>query len=362
MSIYKKIGFFSAFIIPSLVIGGYYMGGIWNFITVIFVFVCIPIIDALVGKDGENVEDNVLPIIAEEFYYRFVLYIWVYMQFAFLIWGCSIIANQNMTILEYVGFMMGFPLVTGGVGITVAHELGHKKSTLERFYAKSLLMTTCYMHFYIEHNRGHHVHVGTPKDPATSRKGEHFYSFWIRTVRDSYLSAWRLEFERMQKKGLAKFSLQNDMIWFTLAPMLLCTLLTMIFSFYKGQVIWDIPLFFFIQSILGFSLLEAVNYIEHYGILRKEIAPNKYEKVNTLHSWNANQLISNFFLFQLQRHSDHHAFAHKRYQVLKHIEESPQLPAGYPSMILMALVPPLWFKVMDRKLEDWEKARQIAMV
>lgn len=355
MSVYKKIGFFSAFIIPALVIAGYYLGGAWNFSTVVFVFVLIPIIDQIVGKDAENVEDSVVFQVAEEFYYRFILYVWVYVQLAFLAWGCYIVAQQNMTSLEYMGFILGFPLVTGGIGITVAHELGHKKSKLERFYAKVLLMTTCYMHFYIEHNRGHHVHVGTPKDPATSRRGENFYAFWVRTVRDSYLNAWRLEFERMSRKGLSKFSLQNDMIWFTLLPILLCAILTAVFSLPQGGILWDIPIFFFIQSILGFSLLEAVNYIEHYGIVRKEIAPNKYEKVNTLHSWNANQLISNFFLFQLQRHSDHHAFAHKRYQVLKHVEESPQLPAGYPSMILLALVPPLWFKVMDKKLDEWKQ-------
>jgi alkane 1-monooxygenase len=354
MSIWKKIGFFCAFIIPALTLVGYYLGGAWNFITIVFVFVVIPIIDEWVGKDSENVPENLAPIISEEAYYRFVLYFWSIVQFAFLFWSIYVIAQQDMTTWEYLGFCLSVPLVTGGIGITVAHELGHKKEKLERFLAKMLLMTTCYMHFYIEHNRGHHVHIGTPKDPATSRKDEHFYAFWLRTVKDSYLSAWDLEFERMKKKGLPKFSWHNDMIWFTLFPLAFCAILTLVISIWKGQFIWDVPIFFFMQSILGFSLLEAVNYIEHYGILRKEIAPNKYEKVNTLHSWNANQLVSNFFLFQLQRHSDHHAYAHRKYQILRHIEESPQLPAGYPAMILLALVPPLWFRVMNKKLEEWK--------
>jgi alkane 1-monooxygenase len=355
MSIWKKIGFFCAFIIPSLTVLGYYLGGAWNFITPVFVFVLIPIIDEWAGKDGENVAEPLVPLVSEESYYRFVLYFWGVVQFSFLFWGIYVVAKQNMTTLEYIGFGLSFPLVTGGIGITVAHELGHKKEKFERFLAKLLLMTTCYMHFYIEHNRGHHVHVGTPKDAATSRKDESFYTFWRRTVRDSYLNAWHLEFERMRKKGLPLFSLQNDMIPFTLIPLLFCIALTALTSGWKGQMVWEVPIFFLVQSVLGFSLLEAVNYIEHYGILRREIAPNKYEKVNTLHSWNANQLVSNFFLFQLQRHSDHHAYAHRRYQVLRHVEESPQLPAGYPAMILLALVPPLWFKVMNKKLEEWKQ-------
>ncbi|TAH18992.1 MAG: alkane 1-monooxygenase [Cytophagales bacterium] len=354
MSIWKKIGFFCAFIIPALVVMGYYLGGFWNFGTIVFVFVLIPIFDELVGKDPENVDEKIVPIISEELYYRLILYGWVFVQMAFVFWGCYVVSSQAMTSLEMLGFMLSFPLVTGGIGITVAHELGHKKGKLERFYSKVLLMTTCYMHFYIEHNRGHHVNIGTPLDPATSRKGEHFYAFWLRSVRDSYLNAWKLEFERMSKKGLPRFSSQNDMIWFSMIPLLFCLFLTLTFSLLKGQLLWEIPAFFFVQSILGFSLLEAVNYIEHYGLLRKEIAPKKYEKVNTLHSWNANQLVSNFFLFQLQRHSDHHAYANRSYQALRHVEESPQLPAGYPAMILLSLFPPFWFRVMDKKLAAWK--------
>lgn len=354
MSIWKKIGFFCAFIIPALVVGGYYLGGSWNFSALVFVFVLIPIFDELIGKDPENIDEKVVPIISEELYYRFILYAWTYVQLAFLFWGCYVVSQKNMTVVEYIGFMLGFPLVTGGIGITVAHELGHKKGKTERFYAKILLLTTSYMHFYIEHNRGHHVNIGTPLDPATSRKGETFYAFWRRSVSDGYFNAWKLEFERMNKKGLAKFDKQNDMIWFTLLPLVFCVCLTLFFSFLQGQFLWEIPAFFCLQSFLGFSLLEAVNYIEHYGILRKEIAPNKYEKVNTLHSWNANQLVSNFFLFQLQRHSDHHAFAHRSYQALRHVDESPQLPAGYPAMILLSLFPVLWFRVMNKKLADWK--------
>ena len=357
MNFIRKIGFFSAFIIPTLVVWGFYLGQSWNFLSVVFVFIFIPIIDWWMGKDPDNVTEDSVPIVSEEYYYRFVTFIWTYFQVGFLVWGAYVVARFPLTGLEYTGFILGFALVTGGVGITVAHELGHKKPAIERFYAQLLLMTVSYMHFYIEHNKGHHVHVGTPKDPATSRRGESFYAFWWRTVTGGFLNAWQLEVDRLRKKGLPAWSWKNTMIWYTLLPIGFCTVLTALLSIGHGPWRWEVPLFFFGQSILAFSLLEAVNYIEHYGITRRELAPGKYERVNTLHSWNANQLVSNFFLFQMQRHSDHHANAHRRYQVLRHLPESPQLPAGYPAMILMALVPPLWFSVMDKKLNDWQLAR-----
>jgi len=356
----KKIGFFSAFIIPILVIAGFYMGGWWNYMCPFFVFIVIPLLDWQVGLDNENVPDSQVKIVSEEFYYRFVTYIWTYFQIGFLLWAMWKIATYRFTTVELIGFIASVPLVTGGIGITVAHELGHKKPAIERFYAQVLLMTVCYMHFYIEHNKGHHVHVGTPLDPATSRRGENFYAFWWRSVSGGYLSAWRLEAERLRKKGLTPYSLQNRMIWYTLLPLAFGAVVAGGFSLLAGQPVFLIVFgFFILQSILAFTLLELVNYIEHYGIVRREIAPGRYEKVNTMHSWNANQLISNFFLFQLQRHSDHHAHAYKRYQVLRHIPESPQLPAGYPAMILLAIVPPLWFAIMDKKLDEWQHHHQI---
>jgi alkane 1-monooxygenase len=364
MSFAKKIGFFSAFIIPALVVWGFYLGHWANYLALAFVFVMIPLLDHWVGTDPENVPEPMVPVITEDYYYRFVIFAWTYFQFGFVVWGAYVVARYPLTGLEYTGFILGFSLVTGGVGITVAHELGHKKPAIERFYAQAILMTVCYMHFYIEHNKGHHVHVGTPKDPATSRKGENFYAFWWRTVTGGYLGAWRLERERLAKLGLPAWSWRNAMIGYTLLPVAFCATLTALLSLGEGawQWQWQVPLFFFGQSVLAFSLLEAVNYVEHYGITRRELAPGRYEKVTTLHSWNANQLISNFFLFQLQRHSDHHAHAHRRYQVLRHVDESPQLPSGYPAMILLALVPPLWFAVMDKKLADWQLARDRPLI
>lgn len=355
MSWIKKLGFLTAFVIPSLTIAGFYLGGYWNYLTILFVFIIIPMADYLIGEDPENLSEDESLIIAEQFYYRFITFIWAFFQVGFLIWGAWMITTVPLTISEWVGFVVSFALVTGGIGITVAHELGHKKSKLERFYAKLLLMTVYYMHFYIEHNRGHHVYVATPRDPATSRKNEAFPRFWIRSVFGSYFSAWKLEKERLAKREIGVWSLKNNMIWFTVLPALFCGVLTATASVFIGAFAWQVIVFFFAQSILAFTLLELVNYIEHYGIVRKEIAPGRYERVNPMHSWNSNHRLSNFFLFQLQRHSDHHANAIKRYQVLKHYDQSPQLPSGYPAMIMLAAIPPLWFKWMNPKLAQWER-------
>jgi alkane 1-monooxygenase len=362
MKSFKKLGYLSCFLLPFWVILGYNLGGYWNFLCIGLIFIVVPILDFFVGGDAENVEDTQMQSVSDEKFYRYVTYTWVYVQVAMIFWGAYIFVAGNLTPILLFGFLAGIAQISGGIGITVAHELGHQKSEIERFYSKVLLMTVCYMHFYIEHNRGHHVHVATPLDPATSRKDENFYLFWYRSVTDGWMSAWKIETTRLQKKNVSIWSYENEMLRFTALPILFCIVLMAAVSFYTGQIQWGVPVFFFVQSVMGFSLLEIINYIEHYGILRRQTAEGRYERVNPIHSWNSNQVISNFFLFQLQRHSDHHANATRRYQVLRHFEESPQLPNGYPAMIWMALFPPIWKKVMNNRLEKWEEKRNLVMM
>ncbi|MEJ2004729.1 MAG: alkane 1-monooxygenase [Cyclobacteriaceae bacterium] len=355
MTAIRKIGFFMAFIIPATVISGYYLGGWWNMFSLALVFLIIPLFDHWVGTSKHNIPEDKIKLVSNQFFYRFVTYLWTYFQLAFLFWAFYVVSFGTLdNIQEWVGFTLGTGLVTGGIGITVAHELGHKKSSIERFYSKVLLMTVCYMHFYIEHNRGHHVTVATPEDPATSRKNESFYAFWVRSVFGGYRHAWKIENRRLERKGYPALSIHNHMIWFSLLPLLFIAAVTLFFSLLAGYFVWQLIIFFFAQSFIAFTLLEQVNYIEHYGIVRREISPGRYERVTPLHSWNASHVISNFFLFQLQRHSDHHANAIKRYQVLYHYDESPQLPAGYSTMIILALVPGLWFRLMNPRLERWQ--------
>lgn len=354
MNFIRKIGFFSAFILPSLVISGTYLGGGWQWLSVIFVFIIIPLIDFWAGLDIHNVPAADRPILEGEFYYRFVTYLWVFVQIGFLVWAIDVVASGQFSRAELVLFIVSCGLVTGGIGITVAHELGHKKSKLEQFYSQVLLLSVCYMHFFIEHNRGHHVHVATPEDPATARKHQNFYAFWLQSVFVGYAHAWKIEGQILRNHNRSMYSLHNRMIWYTFMPFLACAAAMLPYS--SSSTIWLIPIFFFGQSVVAFTLLELVNYVEHYGIVRAEIAPGQFERVNPFHSWNASHLVSNFFLFQLQRHADHHYNAVKRYQVLDHYDGSPQLPFGYPTMILIALFPPLWFSIMNPKLTSFERS------
>lgn len=356
MKLSKKLGFFSAFSLPIMLILGYYLGGIGNYLTILFVFGAIPILDYCVGADTKNIEKEDEREVSQESFFKLVLYSWVFIQLGLLTWAMIIINSKALIWWEAIGFTISLGLVTGGIGITIAHELGHKTSSLDQLFSKILLFTVGYMHFFIEHNRGHHVWVATPQDAATSQKNENFYYFWKRSITESYKHAWKLENERLERKNTPKKSSQNAMIWYTALPILGVIISTLYFSLHKGSFAWEVSLLLIFQAIIAFSLLEAVNYVEHYGIIRKEIAPNRYERVNPFHSWNSSHKVSNFILFQLQRHSDHHAFATREYQVLRHFEQSPQLPSGYPTMILMALIPNLWFKKMNPILEHWKEA------
>ncbi|BDA78296.1 alkane monooxygenase [Leptospira kobayashii] len=362
MRLIKQYSFFISFALPALTVSGFYYGGYGNLLTPCFVFIVVPVLDLLVGRDSENPEDSRFQEIQSSEYYKYLTYGWVFVQSVFLLWALYSFAFSALTVLESVLFILSVSLVTGGIGITVAHELGHKNSEWEQFSSKLLLLQVCYMHFYIEHNRGHHVKVSTPDDPASSRKNESFYSFYPRTVIGSYLSAWSLEKEKLMRKGLSFFHYKNEMIQFSLIQLMFVSFIFFGFNFLERGMLptniadysWKSVLFFLIQSVLGFSLLEVVNYIEHYGLERKQLENGNYEKVLPVNSWNGNYLVSNALLFQLQRHSDHHANAARRYQTLRHFPEAPQLPYGYEIMILIALVPPLWFRMVNPILERWK--------
>jgi len=233
--------------------------------------------------------------------------------------------------------------MVSGVAINTAHELGHKRDQLERWLSKVALAQSAYGHFYIEHNRGHHVRVATPEDPASARLGESFWEFLPRTVVGSLRSAWGLERARLARMGKPPWSMRNDILSAWAMTVVLFAGLTAIF----GLVV--LP-YLVLQAVVGFSLLEIVNYLEHYGLLRQRREDGRYERTRPEHSWNSNNIASNVALYHLQRHSDHHANPTRRYQALRHVEEAPQLPSGYAGMILIALFPPLWRRVMDHRL------------
>jgi len=315
----------------------------------IVVFITVPAVDLIAGLDRSNPPDDVVEALENDKYYRWITYLFLPIQYAALIWACWMCTEPAwapaMSVVDKVGLALTIGTIAG-IGINTAHELGHKKESHERWLAKIALAQSFYGHFYIEHNRGHHVRVATPEDPASSRVGETFYAFWLRTVSGSLKSAWNLEKPRFKRKGKSHWSIKNDVLNAWLMSVVLWGGLIAVFG------IGILP-FLVIQAIVGFSLLEVVNYLEHYGMLRRRTGPDgtgRYERVQPSHSWNSNNIATNVLLYHLQRHSDHHANPTRRYQTLRDFEESPVLPTGYAGLIILALVPPLWFKVMDKRV------------
>ena len=268
----------------------------------IVVFVVVPAVDLLAGLDRSNPPDDVIEALENDRYYRWITYLFLPIQYAALVWACWMFTQSSLSTVDKVGLAMTVGTIAG-IGINTAHELGHKKESHERWLAKIALAQSFYGHFYIEHNRGHHVRVATPEDPASSRVGETFYAFWPRTVAGSVRSAWHLEKRRITRRKRHAFTLGNDVLNAWLMSVVLWG--GLVAAFGAG-----ILPFLLIQAVIGFSLLEVVNYLEHYGMLRQRTGPDRtgrYERVDPSHSWNSNNIATNVLLYHLQRHSDHHA-------------------------------------------------------
>jgi alkane 1-monooxygenase len=262
------------------------------------------------------------------------------------------VAVGGLAIYELIGITLSTGIIVGTIGINVAHELGHRVKKYEQTLSKSLLLSALYMHFFIEHNRGHHKNIATEEDPASARFGENLYSFWIRSTVGGYFNAWRLEAERLERRNLPVFSIHNEMLVFQIIQITYLVAVGLIFG-------WMMIPFAIAIAIVGFLELETVNYIEHYGLRRKKLPSGRYEKVTMHHSWNSNHEMGRLLLYELTRHSDHHYKATRKYQVLRHFDESPQLPYGYPGSMLLSMIPPLWFKVMDRKVRDYNSTNLV---
>ncbi|MBL7942381.1 MAG: alkane 1-monooxygenase [Flavobacteriales bacterium] len=244
---------------------------------------------------------------------------------------------------ECAGHIASMGLMCGVYGINVAHELGHRPSRFEQLLSKTMLLSSLYMHFFIEHNRGHHRNVGTPDDPATARRGENIYRFWMRSLTMSVVSAWHIVARERKRKSLSTWSVRNEFIQYALLEITLCITIYLLFGAMAAIA-------FVIAAVIGMLLLESVNYIEHYGLMRTRINDKRYEDVLPVHSWNSDFVLGRLVLFELTRHSDHHSEPSKHYQYLASMPTSGQLPAGYPAMLVLSLFPPLWFRVMDHRI------------
>jgi alkane 1-monooxygenase len=308
----------------------------------VFVFGIIPLVDLLTGLDRNNPPDEVIERLENDRYYRWVTYAFIPMQYVSLIWGAWMLSQGGLDVADKIGLSLGIGMVAG-IAINTAHELGHKKEQHERWFARIALAQPFYGHFYIEHNRGHHVRVATPEDPASSRVGETVWGFLPRTMRGSLVSAWGLEKRRLQRRKRSPWTLENDVLNAWAMSVVLWGGLMVAFG-------WGIFPYLVIQALVGIWLLESVNYLEHYGMLRQKTASGRYERVNPSHSWNSNNIGTNVLLYHLQRHSDHHANPTRRYQALRDFKESPVLPTGYAGMIVLTWVPAIWRRVMDPRV------------
>jgi alkane 1-monooxygenase len=324
----------------------------WAFWVVpVLTFVVLPLLDWLIGTDTSNPPESATAALEADPYYHRMVMITVPFQLVATVAGAWAATSLGLAWPALVGLVLTVGAVNG-FGIVAAHELGHKKARSAQWLAKVELAMCAYGHFFVEHNRGHHRHVATPVDPASSRLGESFWRFLPRAMVGSLRSAWALERTRLANLGQGPFTWANHNLQAWSMTVVFYGVLTVLLG-------WPALLFLLVQAFYAASLLEVVNYLEHYGLLRAQepanpanpdAGPVRYVRCSPEHSWNSNHTVTNLLLYQLQRHSDHHAHPARQYQALRHFDSSPQLPSGYASMLLLAWLPPLWFAVMDKRV------------
>ena len=319
--------------------------GIMCYAPLIYAWIIIPLLELFLKPDDANLSEAEEEIARYDKTYDYILYAIVLLQMPALFYFMYSLQDPGLRVADAIGRIGTMGLLCGTLGINVGHELGHRTNKWEQLLAKISLLSSLYMHFYIEHNKGHHKNVATPEDPSSARYGEDVFSFWFRSIIYSYISAWRIAARDVQRKNRPVLSLYNEMLQFQLVQLAFVLLILFLFG-------WQITLCYLIAAVMGILLLETVNYIEHYGLQRKQIAENKYERAMPQHSWNSNHVIGRVMLFELSRHSDHHYLASRKYQVLRHHEDAPQMPTGYPGMMMLSLLPPAWFYVMNKRVRQ----------
>ena len=342
----NKIKYLLVYTIPLVTVVSFTHGGIWSWSTIFYAFIFLPLIDHILSVDSMNLTSSESKEALQSSYYNLALYGTVPVQIGFVIWFLVDVSSSELSTIDLVGKAYSMGAMGSVLAINSAHEIGHRMGRVNKFLSKLLLTSVLYAHFYEEHNYGHHKNVGTYEDPATARKGEWLYVFVFRSIIMGWINAWRLEYKRLTRRGGSSVSYRNEvLIW----QLIQIAVLVSIYFFLGLTTL----LCFIIASFLSIFILEAINYIEHYGLTREKVSAFRYEKVNPSHSWNADHQIGRAVLFELTRHSDHHENPSKPYQVLQSPGNTPELPTGYPGMILLSLVPPLFFLIMHKRLEEY---------
>tara|TARA_R110002012_G_scaffold283090_2_gene473193 strand:+ start:143663 stop:144709 length:1047 start_codon:yes stop_codon:yes gene_type:complete len=341
----KDLKYLVAFTIPLSAVIALYFRGYWSYFTPIYAFGVIPILEMLLPIDTTNYSEENVSEKKVNRLFDWMLYLNLPIVYGLLIASLIILSQNTLETFEFVGIMLSVGMVLGSNGINVAHELGHRQTTNERFVAKALLLPSLYMHFYIEHNFGHHLHAATKEDPATARYNQTVYGFWFTSTTRQYIGAWKIQKNLLSRNNQSFLSLDNDMFWYVILQ--LGYLLTVLLIFGSVGLLFALG-----AAVVGFLLLETVNYIEHYGLLRSKTDSGRYERVKENHSWNSNHVVGRMVLYELTRHSDHHFKSNKKYQILEYHAVSPQMPYGYPTSMVLALVPPVWFKIMNKRVPE----------
>lgn len=345
----KRLKYMFVFILPFGVYLSFNRVGWSTFGPVIFAFVLIPFLELLLKPDKTNLDEETRILEKESKLYDWILYLSVPVQLLMLVSFLYVIDLTEFGSISFFGKVFSMGLLCGVMGINIGHELGHRSSRIEQFLGEILLLTSLNTHFLPYHNEGHHREVATPNDAATAKRNQWVYSFWFTSHFKSYAKAWQIENRRMQQKDKSVLSFSNRMVIYTLANIVV---LSTIYYFFGINVL----VAFLLAAIIGILLLGTVDYIEHYGLLRNKNLSGRYERVQHKHSWNSDHQLGRLMLFNLSRHSDHHYKASKKYQLLDSLPDSPQMPTGYPGMMLLALIPPLFFKIVNKKLNAVQKS------
>jgi len=314
--------------------------GLGTYTSVIYAFIALPFLDLIIGNHTENLSKDEKDNIASKWVFDAMLYLNLPIVFSLLYLVFTKIETQEYAVYELIGLGLSAGILLATNAINVAHELGHRTPYFERFMSKCLYMPCLYMHFYIEHNFGHHMNVATPNDGATAKYNQTVFSFWVTSVTRQYADAWIRQIKLLKTEKRPFLSVKNDMLWYHLIQP---TYIFGVFYFFSINAM----LFAIAIGVVSFLFLESINYIEHYGLRRFKTSSGRYERVQPHHSWNSNFNIGRIVLYELTRHSDHHFKSSKKYQLLNSYDQSPTLPFGYPASILLSLVPPLWFKIMN---------------
>ncbi len=335
----KDLKYLMSYSIALMAFIGISLGGFYNYLAVVFTFIFIPILETIVKKsDEEYTEEEKKSRLLDPFF-DLLLYLNIPIVFGIFFFSLDKLSFTS-SVSDIIGIILSASIVMATNGINVGHELGHRKSIIARTCSKLLYLPCQYMHFYIEHNFGHHINVATPEDPATARYKQTLYSFWITSVVRTYVSAWEIQLKLLKVSKRNFFSIKNDMVFYTLFQITFLAFVYYNFGLY-------LTLLSILMSVISFLFLETINYVEHYGLLRKKEPSGRYERVKPHHSWNSNHTIGRIVLYELTRHSDHHFKSSKKYQVLESLDDCPHLPYGYPTSILLSFIPPLWFSIMN---------------